>query len=309
MKAAKAAEITAERAAVIEGLVIKAVRSLWYVETADGILCCTARGRLRSDRITPLVGDRVEAKPLNGGKGSLETVLPRKNSFIRPAVANLDALVILASAALPVTEPYLIDRMIAIAELKGCEPIVCFHKCDLARAPELVHCYRNAGFRCFETSSVTGEGLNELAEALEDRFCAFTGNSGVGKSSLLNALEPTLMLDTGEVSDKLGRGRHTTRHVQIFRLHSGIRAADTPGFSAFDAEDVSLQMKKRLPELFREFRPYLDHCRFRDCSHDRDEGCAVREAVEDGKISESRYRSFLRLKEELKDLKEWSTND
>ena len=117
------------------------------------------------------------------------------------------------------------------------------------------------------------------------------------------------MLDTGEVSDKLGRGRHTTRHVEIFRLGSGIRAADTPGFSAFDAEDVSLELKKRLPELFREFRPYLDRCRFRDCGHDKDEGCAVRAAAEAGKIGESRYRSYLRLKEELKDLKEWSTKD
>lgn len=292
-----------------EGLVVKAVRSLWYVDTSEGILCCTARGRLRSERVTPLVGDRVEVRTLSVGKGSLEAVLPRKNSFIRPAVANLDALVILASAAIPVTEPYLIDRMIAIAELKQCEPIVCFHKCDLVRAPALVRCYREAGFQCFETSAVTGEGLQELAGALEGRFCAFTGNSGVGKSSLLNAMEPSLMLDTGEVSDKLGRGRHTTRHVEIFRLGSGIRAADTPGFSAFDAEDVSLELKKRLPELFREFRPYLDRCRFRDCGHDKDEGCAVRAAAEAGMIGESRYRSYLRLKEELKDLKEWSTKD
>ena len=290
-----------------EGLVVKAVRSLWYVETAEGVLCCTARGKLRSERVTPLVGDRVRVGLLGAGKGSLEAVLPRKNSFVRPAVANLDVLVILASAAIPVTEPFLIDRMIAIAELKQCEPVICFHKCDLARAHELVRCYREAGFHCLETSAVTGEGLAALAGLLEGRFCAFTGNSGVGKSSLLNALEPALMLDTGEVSDKLGRGRHTTRHVEIFRLGRGIRAADTPGFSAFDAEDVSLEMKKQLPKLFREFRPFLDQCRFRDCGHDKDEGCAVRAAVENREISESRYRSYLLLKEELKDLKEWAT--
>ncbi len=276
------------------------------MQTAEGILCCSARGKLRSEHSTPLVGDRVEVRPLGNGKGSLEEIRPRKNSFVRPAVANLDVLVILASAVIPVTEPFLIDRMIAIAELKDCRPIVCFHKCDLAKAPELVNIYRAAGIDCLETSSVTGEGIMELQELLERSFCAFTGNSGVGKSSLLNALAPALLLPTGEVSQKLGRGRHTTRHVEAFRLGRDILAADTPGFSAFDAEDVSLQMKESLPELFREFRPFLGKCRFHDCGHGRDEGCAVRRAVEEGQISESRYRSYLRLREELKDLKEWN---
>jgi ribosome biogenesis GTPase len=293
-------------ASLADGFVFKAVRGLWYVQTAEGILCCSARGKLRSEHSTPLVGDRVEVRPLGNGKGSLEEIRPRKNSFVRPAVANLDVLVILASAVIPVTEPFLIDRMIAIAELKDCRPIVCFHKCDLAKAPELVNIYRAAGIDCLETSSVTGEGIMELQELLERSFCAFTGNSGVGKSSLLNALAPALLLPTGEVSQKLGRGRHTTRHVEAFRLGRDILAADTPGFSAFDAEDVSLQMKESLPELFREFRPFLGKCRFHDCGHGRDEGCAVRRAVEEGQISESRYRSYLRLREELKDLKEWN---
>ena len=289
-----------------EGFIFKAVRGLWYAETEEGILCCSARGKLRTEHITPLVGDRVKVKPLNGGKGSLEEILPRRNSFIRPAVANLDILVILASAVLPVTEPFLIDRMVAIAELKGCRPVVCFHKCDQARAPELVDVYRSAGIDCLETSAVTGEGISELLSLLKGSFCAFTGNSGVGKSSLLNALEPSLLLPTGEVSQKLGRGRHTTRHVEAFRLGKDILAADTPGFSAFDAEDVSFRLKEDLPDLFREFQPYLEKCRFHDCGHGRDEGCAVREAVEAGQISESRYRSYLRIREELKDLKEWN---
>lgn len=292
-----------------DGFVFKAVRGLWYVETDSGILCCSARGRLRAEKLTPLVGDRVSVTDLGGGKGSLDAVLPRKNAFIRPAVANLDVLVILASAAVPVTEPYLIDRMIAIAELKGCEPVICWHKADLARREDLVRCYREAGLPCLETSAETGEGIEDLARQLEGKFCAFTGNSGVGKSSLLNAMQPALMLATGEISDKLGRGRHTTRHVEVFRLGKNIRAADTPGFSAFDAEDVSLAMKKRLPELFREFRPYLGRCRFADCGHGRDEGCAIRSAVESGQISESRYRSYLMLKEELKDLREWDLHN
>ena len=288
-----------------DGFVFKTVRGLWYVETEGAALACSARGKLRTEGLTPLVGDRVKVTDLGGGKGSLEAIMPRKNSFVRPAVANLDILVILASAVIPVTEPYLIDRMIAIAELKGCRPVVCFHKSDLARAQQLTETYRHAGIDCLETSAVTGEGIPELQALLTGSFCAFTGNSGVGKSSLLNALDPSLLLPTGDVSFKLGRGRHTTRHVEAFRLGAGILAADTPGFSAFDAEVVSLQLKQRLPELFREFRPYLGKCRFHDCGHGKDEGCAVRAAAEAGSISASRYQSYLRMREELKDLKEW----
>lgn len=288
-----------------EGLVVKAVRGLWYVETAEGILCCTARGKLRSEKATPLVGDRVSVAPLNGGKGSLEEIMPRRNAFVRPSVANVDALVILCAAVTPVTDPYLIDRMIAISELKGCEPILCFHKCDLGRSPELTALYRKAGFRVIETSAVTGEGLAELEDALRGKTCAFTGNSGVGKSSLLNALEPRLALETGEVSEKLGRGRHTTRHVELFRLSCGANAVDTPGFAAFDGEDVSLELKARLPELFREFAPYLGKCRYPDCRHGKDDGCAIRAAGESGEIAPARYANYLRLWDEVKDLKEW----
>jgi len=292
-----------------EGLVVKAVRGLWYVETEDSVLCCSGRGRLRSLGVTPLVGDRVRVTDLGKGRGSLEEVLPRKNAFVRPAVANLEVLVILASAAIPVTEPYLIDRMTAIAELKGCQCVICFHKCDLARAPELTGTYRAAGYPCLETSTVTGEGISRLLELLAGRFCAITGNTGVGKSSLLNALEPSLALETGEVSEKLGRGRHTTRTVELFRLPGGARAADTPGFSAFETEDVAMALKERLPELFREFSPYLGRCRYHDCAHGKDEGCAVREAVDNGRISRSRYQSYLRLREEVRDLREWQFRD
>lgn len=288
-----------------EGRIIKAERGFWYVETPEGVLACAARGRVRFEGITPLVGDFVEVESLGKGKGSLTKVLPRRNSFIRPAVANVDALVILASAAIPVTDPFLIDRIAAIAELKDCEPILCFHKCDLARNEELTGRYRSAGFQVFETSAVTGEGLSELQNAIQGKLCAFTGNSGVGKSSLLNALEPSLNLATNEVSEHLGRGRHTTRHVTLFRLPQDTMVIDTPGFAAFEAEDVTLEMKKRLPELFREFRPYLGTCRFSDCAHVKDDGCAVLEAVEQGEISRERHSSYLRLRSETDKYKDW----
>ena len=293
-------------AEAIEGRIRKALSGFWYVDTSQGVLECRARGILRFHGMTPLVGDMAMVEPLENGRGSLTDLLPRKNAFVRPAVANLDALVILASAVPPVTDPYLLDRMIAIAELKDCEPVLCFHKVDMARPEELAQAYRKSGFRVAETSAETGEGVAELREILKGRLCAFTGNSGVGKSSLLNALEEGLGLETGQISKKLGRGRHTTRHVELFPLGDGIWAADTPGFAAFDAEDVTLALKRRLPELFREFRPYLGECRFADCAHVRDAGCAVVAAVEAGEIPRSRHESYVRLHEELRKVADWS---
>jgi len=287
------------------GRIVKALSGFYYVDTGDGQpVPCRGRGKLRHQKIVPLVGDRVEFTATQDGKGMVDAVLPRKNQFGRPAVANLDQMVIVCSGAVPVTDPFLIDRMAAMAEWKGCEPLIVFNKCDLERAEELAELYRKAGFATLQMSAETGEGVDALAAALAGKVSAFTGNSGVGKSSILNALQPDFGLEVGEVSEKLGRGRHTTRHVELFPVAGGL-VADTPGFSAFDAEELEPIPKGELAGAFREFAPYLDRCRFQGCAHVKERGCAVRAAVEAGEIAPSRHKSYVRLYEQAKEIPEW----
>ena len=214
-------------------------------------------------------------------------------------VANIDQMVIVASGAIPVTDPFLIDRMAAMAEWKNCEVLICFNKCDLDRADELVKIYREAGFPTLQVSAETGEGIEKLAASIADKVSAFTGNSGVGKSSILNALQPNFGLQVGEVSEKLGRGRHTTRHVELFPVAGGL-VADTPGFSAFDVEQVEAIPKDELASAFREFLPYIGLCRFQGCAHVKEQGCAVLDAIRTARISPCRHRSYARLYEQAK---------
>ncbi len=290
------------------GTIQKALSGFYYVDTgANEPIACRGRGKLRHQKITPLVGDRVEITVTPEGSGMVDQILPRKNEFRRPMVANIDQMVIIASGAIPVTDPFLIDRMITIAEAKGCQPIICFNKCDLERADELVEVYRQAGFETLQVSAETGEGIEKLGNLLSGKVSAFTGNSGVGKSSILNALDPSFSLQVGEVSEKLGRGRHTTRYVELFRLRGGL-VADTPGFSSFDVEQMEFISKEDLGATFREFGPYLEQCRFIGCAHGKEKGCAVREAVESGSIAKSRYQSYLRLYEQAKELNQWEIN-
>ena len=287
------------------GTILKSLSGFYYVDIGAGEpVTCRGRGRLRHQRVTPLVGDRVEITLLPDGTGAVDEILPRKNEFSRPMVANIDQLILIASGAVPVTDPFLLDRMITIAEAKGCEPIICFNKCDLAPADELAAVYRKAGFRVFQVSAETGEGIESLGSKLTDKVSAFTGNSGVGKSSILNALAPEFALQVGEVSQRLGRGRHTTRHVELFRLRGGL-AADTPGFSAFDVDRMEQIPKEELASAFREFDPYMDQCRFIGCAHGKEKGCAVRAAVEAGLIARSRYDSYLRLYQQAKEQEPW----
>ena len=239
------------------------------------------------------------------GSGRIDRVLERRNWFLRPAVANVDALVFVAANVNPVTDPFLIDRVSVIARDAGCELIVCVNKTDLDAGEALIGTYARAGFPVVGTSAETGEGVEDLRALLRGKVCAFTGNSGVGKSSLLNALDPALGLKTDAVSEKLGRGKHTTRHVELFSLGDGCYVVDTPGFASFEIEMMKLIPKEELAEDFPDFAPYLGRCRFPDCSHRREPDCAVRAAAENGEIAMSRYRSYLRLFELSAQHKDW----
>lgn len=284
--------------------IIKALSGFYYVQAEDGVVECRARGRFRRQDQSPLVGDFVRITRQED-KGVLEALLPRKNAFIRPAVANIDQLVVLASCAIPVTEPFLIDRVLAIAQLQNVPALVVVNKDDLAPAQPLAEIYRRAGVPVLVTSAETGEGIEALREALAGKLSCLTGNSGVGKSSLLNRACPQLQLPVGEVSEKLGRGRHTTRHIELYSLGSNTFVADTPGFSAFDTERMELVHKEQLQYAFPEFAPYLGHCQFPDCAHRKEPGCAVRKALAEGKIGQTRYSSYERLYELASQLKEW----
>ena len=288
-----------------EGRIRKALSGFYYVDTGSEVLTCRARGKVRKEGISPLVGDRVEVRELGNGEGFVEAILPRKNAFSRPAVANIDQLVVIASGAIPKTDPFLIDRVAAIAALKDCGVMVLLNKCDLDCADALYAIYAAAGFPTLRVSAETGEGIEELKPLIAGKLSAFTGNSGVGKSSILNALDPAFQLQVGDVSQALGRGRHTTRHVELFHLSCGADVVDSPGFSSFETDELNLELKHRLPETFVEFRPYLDQCRFVGCSHTKEKGCAVLEAVRAGKIQRSRHASYVRLYEELKPLQDW----
>ena len=289
----------------MEGIILKALSGFYYVDDGRTVTPCRGRGKLRHAKVTPLVGDRVEFTPLSDGQGALEAVLPRKNQFHRPAVANIDQLVIIASQAIPVTDPFLIDRVAAIAEGNGCESVICINKCDLVSGEDLAAIYQKAGFPTVQVSAETGEGLDRLRELIAGKVSAFTGNSGVGKSSILNALEPGIALETSAVSQKLGRGRHTTRHVELIRLSCGALVADTPGFSSFELDKGELCRKEELASRFREFAPYIGKCQFLDCAHVKEKGCAVRAAVKAGEIPKSRHDSYVRLYEQAKLIPDW----
>ncbi len=290
---------------MVSGIIMKALSGFYYVKTNDGILECKARGRFRLDGTSPLVGDKVQCSIDSNGKGRIDTVEERKNWFIRPAVANIDALVFVAANTNPVTDPFLIDRVSVISAEAKCELIICINKVDVDEGKELYDIFTQAGFTVLQTSTSTGQGIPELLQALKGKVCAFTGNSGVGKSSILNVLLPGIHIETGEVSEKLGRGRHTTRHVELYELGDNTYIADTPGFASFDIEMMQTISKEQLQYDFLEFEPYIGKCRFNDCAHLKEPGCAVTEALAQGQIGKSRYNSYVKLYELSAQHKPW----
>ena len=282
---------------MINGVIVKALSGFYYVrtQTDDELLECKARGKFRLDGTSPLVGDKVECSLDANGKGRIDNVEPRQNWFIRPAVANIDTLVFVAANTNPVTDPFLIDRVSVIAAEAECELVVCVNKTDIDAADELYGIFTAAGFPVVRTSAVSGEGMDELKRLLCGKISAFTGNSGVGKSSILNALIPGANIQTAEVSERLGRGKHTTRHVELYELQKDSYIADTPGFASFEIEMMRTIPKENLQFDFPEFNKYIGSCRFNDCAHLKEPGCAITQAVADGKIGQSRYRSYAKL--------------
>jgi len=272
----------------VVGLIVKSLSGNYTVKFPDkSEVICTARGKFRKDGISPLVGDAAE---VNGNV--VYEIKPRKNAFIRPPVANVDAMILVASEVIPITDTFVLDTMITIAESKNCEPIIAINKCDISDCDWLYDIYTAAGFTTLKVSALTGLGLDQLYEVLRGKISAFAGYSGVGKSSLLNTLSG-LSLKTGEVSRKLGRGRHTTRHTELFELTDDTYIIDTSGFSKIDTDLTPDRL------IFREFLPYAEHCRFDDCRHLKEPDCAVISALDSGNILQSRYNSYVRLCEVL----------
>lgn len=289
----------------IDGIIIKGIGGFYYVEAADGIIYeCKARGVFRKEKITPLAGDKVEISVDENNKNSIDKIYERRNMFKRPPIANVDKLVVVSSVCDPRPNLLIIDRLTAVAVYKNVEPIIVFTKNDLQSADEYIEIYKNAGFKTFAVSNETGEGIGEVKSVIENGVCVFTGNSGVGKSSLINRMYPDFALETGEISKKLGRGRHTTRHVELLKINNGY-IADTPGFSSLDFETNDLIKKDELAFCFPDFSDYIDSCKFSTCAHVNDKGCRLIEAVNSGDVMRSRHESYVTMYNEVKDIKDW----
>lgn len=289
----------------INGIIIKSLSGFYYVETQKGIVECSARGKFRIGGISPIVGDYVKID-LNGDKGSVTEIYDRKNCLERPPVANIDKLFIISSLSIPSPNALIIDRLTALCEYKNITPIIVFNKSDVASAEKWLNLYKSTGIKTILTSSITGEGIDEIKSELTNSICVFTGNSGVGKSSIINCLFPTLNLLTADVSQKLGRGRHTTRHCELFKHNYDGYIADTPGFSSLETDMNDISFKECLADCFVEFSEFSSNCRFSDCAHIGEKGCAICNAVSKGKINSSRYESYKQLYDEMKNIKKWN---
>ena len=286
-----------------QGRIIRQTGGFYYVDTGDAVIECRARGLFRKQGITPLVGDMAEVERTDGGKGYVTGLKARQNSLVRPPVANIDRLLLILSITDPAPNLLVVDKMLAIAEYKGIDAAIVVTKADLADTGALHRLYRSVGYEVMCLNSLA-DSPQAVAALIEGRLCVLAGNTGVGKSTLLNAIDPALALKTGETSQKLGRGRHTTRVTELFALCGGL-IADTPGFSSLETAQLELIKKDALELCFREFAPYLGRCRFTGCSHTKEKGCAVLAAVQSGEVASSRHESYLEMYEEARQIKDW----
>ena len=289
----------------IDGVILKGIGGFYYVKTDCGVFECKAKGKFRKEKISPLAGDKVSITLRNDSENTIDEIFDRKNSLIRPPVANIDKLFIVVSADKPKPNTVIIDKMTVLAEKNNITPVIVITKTDLADSDELRKIYETTGYKVFSFSVEDGSELEEIKTELTGSLCAFTGNSGVGKSTLINALNGNLNLETGEISDKLGRGRHTTRQAEIFEVGEGL-VIDTAGFSSIDFTSDNRIYSDELQYFFREFAEHIDECRFTGCSHLGDKGCRICELVAQGKISDSRHESYKAIFSEVKNNKKWN---
>lgn len=282
-----------------KGQIIKLTGGLYTVESSLGIYECRARGKFRNRNISPVAGDYVDFED-----GVITDIYDRKNILLRPPIANIDQLIFVVSTTEPVPNYYVLDQLIAVAESENIEPVMVFTKNDILENQELKQIYKNIGIQVFEVDYEDDNTINAIKDILKGKISAFTGNSGVGKSTLMNAIDENLNIPTNEISTKLGRGKHTTRHTELYHVCGGL-VADTPGFSAFDIAEYRKIDKSELSLYFREFGDYIGKCKFNDCNHVCEKGCSVIEAVNDNKIPVSRHKNYCIMFNELKKIKDW----
>ncbi|MDF1616411.1 ribosome small subunit-dependent GTPase A [Petrocella sp. FN5] len=290
------------------GKIVKGIAGFYYVHVPHmGIFECKARGIFRKENIKPLIGDNVEIVVLDeeNKKGNIETIQKRKNQLDRPMVANIDQAVIVFAVAYPEPNYNLLDRFLVMVEEKGIEAIICFNKTDILTKEQvemIKAIYEKTGYKVFATSSIEERGIDSLKDALYDKTTVFAGPSGVGKSSILNLIQSEILLETGIVSEKIGRGKHTTRHADLICFHENSYVVDTPGFSSLDIDHLS---EEDIKLYFKEFYKYEPYCKFKGCNHLNEPVCGIKDAVKEGDISHSRYTSYKQLIDELKDIRRW----
>lgn len=287
----------------MQGKIIKGIAGFYYVDSSDGVFQCKAKGIFRNKSIKPLVGDNVEFEITHeeDKEGNITEILERDNELIRPAVANIDQAMIVFALKAPNPNVNLLDKLLVCMEYQNIETIICFNKTDIADkdfAKELASIYRNAGYKVLFTSATENEGVEEVKQALKGKSTVFAGPSGVGKSSMLNAIKEDAVMETGDISEKIGRGKHTTRHSEIFKTDDDTYVFDTPGFGSLFIPGMT---KERLEDCFPEFSLYTNECRFIGCAHINEPDCAVKDALVENKIAESRYESYKAFYEELKE--------